>query len=109
MSLFLSDLTAAADYPLARQGLGLDEMELGAVSADLDLYPEPNNAGRPGTPSTVGASWLNRSSGSQPPEPRGPGPGADLGSEALTRTCVELQKHKTRTRLVDLAGSSTIS
>ena len=66
--LFLSDLTAAADYPLARQALealdipvpsddeldqvlpagdlsifadlGLDEMELGAVSADLDLYPE---------------------------------------------------------------------
>ena len=66
--LFLSDLTAAADYPLARQvlealdisvpsddeldqvlpagdlsifaDLGLDEMELGAVSADLDLYPE---------------------------------------------------------------------
>ncbi len=68
VSLFLSDLTAAADYPLARQvlealdipvpeddeldqvlpagdlsifaDLGLDEMELGAVSADLDLYPE---------------------------------------------------------------------
>ena len=67
-SLFLSDLTAAADYPLARQvlealdipvpsddeldqvlpagdlsifaDLGLDEMELGAVAADLDLYPE---------------------------------------------------------------------
>jgi len=68
-SLFLSDLTAAADYPLARQvlealdipvpaddeeldqvlpagdmsifaDLGLDEMELGAISADLDLYPE---------------------------------------------------------------------
>jgi putative tRNA adenosine deaminase-associated protein len=61
-------LTAAVDYPLARQvldaldipvpsdddldqvlpagdlsifaDLGLDEMELGAVSADLDLYPE---------------------------------------------------------------------
>src|SRR6266702_6952914 len=68
VSLFLSDLTAAAAYPLARQvlealdipvpaddeldqvlpagdlsifaDLGLDEMELGAVSADLDLYPE---------------------------------------------------------------------
>ena len=66
--LFLSDLTAAVDYPLARQvlefldiavpsdeeldqvlpagdlsifaDLGLEEMELGAVSADLDLYPE---------------------------------------------------------------------
>ena len=67
--LFLSDLTAAADYTLARQvlgaldipvpaddeeldqvlpagdmsifaDLGLDEMELGAISADLDLYPE---------------------------------------------------------------------
>jgi putative tRNA adenosine deaminase-associated protein len=69
VSMFLSDLTAAADYPLARQvlealdipvsaddeeldqvlpagdmsifaDLGLDEMELGAISADLDLYPE---------------------------------------------------------------------
>ena len=68
VSLFLSDLTAAVDYPLARQVLdaldipvpsddeldqvlpagdlsifadiGLDEMELGAISADLDLYPE---------------------------------------------------------------------
>src|SRR5215469_1984952 len=69
VSLFLSDLTAAADYPLARQvlealdipvppdgeeldqvlpagdmsifaDLGLDEMELGAISADLALYPE---------------------------------------------------------------------
>lgn len=68
VSLFLSDLTAAVDYPLARQALealdipvpaddeldqvlpagdmsifadlGLDEMELGAMSADLDLYPE---------------------------------------------------------------------
>jgi len=68
VTLFLSDLTAAVDYPLARQmldtldipvpaddeldqvlpagdlsifaDLGLDEMELGAVSADLDLYPE---------------------------------------------------------------------
>jgi len=69
VSLFLSDLTAAPDYPLARQvlqaldipvpsddeeldqvlpagdmsifaDLGLDEMELGAISADLDLYPE---------------------------------------------------------------------
>ena len=68
MSLFLSDLTAAVDYPLARQvlqaldipvpaddeldqvlpagdlsifaDLGLEEMELGAVAADLDLYPE---------------------------------------------------------------------
>jgi putative tRNA adenosine deaminase-associated protein len=69
VSLFLSDLTAATDYPLARQvlqalvipvpaadeeldqvlpagdmsifaDLGLDEMELGAISADLDFYPE---------------------------------------------------------------------
>jgi putative tRNA adenosine deaminase-associated protein len=68
VSLFLSDLTAAVDYPLARQvlealdipvpsddeldqvlpagdlsifaDLGLDEMELGSVAADLDLYPE---------------------------------------------------------------------
>ena len=68
VSLFLSDVTAAVDYPLARQvlealdipvpaddeldqvlpagdlsifaDLGLDEMELGAVAADLDLYPE---------------------------------------------------------------------
>src|ERR1017187_1431885 len=68
VSLFLSALTAAVDYPLARQvldaldipvpsddeldqvlpagdlsifaDLGLDEMELGAISADLDLYPE---------------------------------------------------------------------
>jgi putative tRNA adenosine deaminase-associated protein len=67
-SLFLSDLTAAVEYPLARQvlealdipvpsddeldqvlpagdlsifaDLGLEEMELGALSADLDLYPE---------------------------------------------------------------------
>ena len=69
VSLFLSDLTAAVDYPLARQvlealdipvpadddeldqvlpagdmsifaDLGLDEMELGTISSDLDLYPE---------------------------------------------------------------------
>ena len=68
VSMFLSDLTAAADYPLARQvlealdipvpsdddldqvlpagdlsifaDLGLEEMELGAVAADLDVYPE---------------------------------------------------------------------
>src|SRR5579862_1306743 len=68
VSMFLSDLTAAVDYPLARQvlealdipvpaddeldqvlpagdlsifaDLGLEEMELGAVAADLDLYPE---------------------------------------------------------------------
>jgi putative tRNA adenosine deaminase-associated protein len=73
VSLFLSDLTAAVDYPLARQvlealeipvpaddeldqvlpagdmsifaDLGLDEMELGAMSADLDLYPEDAVAG----------------------------------------------------------------
>ena len=73
VALFLSDLTAAADYPLARQvlefldipvpsdddldqvlpagdlslfaDLGLDEMELGAVAADLDLYPEDAVAG----------------------------------------------------------------
>jgi putative tRNA adenosine deaminase-associated protein len=68
VSMFLSDLTAAVDYPLARQvlealdiqvpaddeldqvlpagdlsifaDLGLEEMELGAVAADIDLYPE---------------------------------------------------------------------
>src|SRR5579864_1970252 len=73
VSLFMSDLTAAVDYPLARQALealdipvpsddeldqvlpagdmsifadlGLDEMELGAVAADLDLYPEDAVAG----------------------------------------------------------------
>jgi putative tRNA adenosine deaminase-associated protein len=73
VSLFLSDLTAAVDYALARQvletldipvpsddeldqvlpagdmsifaDLGLDEMELGAMSADLDLYPEDAVAG----------------------------------------------------------------
>jgi len=73
VSLLLSDLTAAVDYPLARQvldaldipvpsddeldqvlpagdlsifaDLGLDEMELGAVAADLDLYPEDAVAG----------------------------------------------------------------
>ena len=73
VGLFLSDLTAAADYPLARQvleflgipipsddeldqvlpagdlsifaDLGLEEMELGAIAADLDLYPEDAVAG----------------------------------------------------------------
>jgi putative tRNA adenosine deaminase-associated protein len=73
VSLFLSDLTAAVDYPLARQALealdipvpsddeldqvlpagdlsifadlGLEEMELGAIAADLDLYPEDAVAG----------------------------------------------------------------
>jgi len=73
VALFLSDLTAAVDYPLARQvlefldipipsddeldqvlpagdlsifaDLGLEEMELGAVAADLDLYPEDAVAG----------------------------------------------------------------
>lgn len=73
VSLFLSDLTAAVEYPLARQvlealdipvpaddeldqvlpagdlsifaDLGLEEMELGAISADLDLYPEDAVAG----------------------------------------------------------------
>ena len=73
VAMFLSDLTAAADYPLARQvlealdipvpsddeldqvlpagdlsifaDLGLEEMELGAVAADLDLYPEDAVAG----------------------------------------------------------------
>jgi putative tRNA adenosine deaminase-associated protein len=68
VSLFLSDVAAALDYPLARQvlaaldipvpgddeldqvlpagdlsifaDLGLEEMELGAITADLDLYPE---------------------------------------------------------------------
>jgi len=73
VSLFLSDLTAATDYPLARQvlraldipvpaddeldqvlpagdlsifaDLGLEEMELGAIAADLDLYPDEAVAG----------------------------------------------------------------
>lgn len=73
VSMLLSDLTAAVDYPLARQvlealgipvpsddeldqvlpvgdlsifaDLGLEEMELGAVAADLDLYPEDAVAG----------------------------------------------------------------
>ncbi|HEX4661811.1 MAG TPA: tRNA adenosine deaminase-associated protein [Streptosporangiaceae bacterium] len=68
VSLFLSDLTASVDWPLARQvlgyldipvpeddddldqvfpagdlsifaDLGIDEMELGALSGDLDMYP----------------------------------------------------------------------
>ncbi|WP_083790033.1 hypothetical protein [Thermomonospora curvata] len=66
--LFLSDVTASVDWPLARQvleyldipvpedeeldqvlpvgdmsifvDLGLDEMELGAISGDLDRYPD---------------------------------------------------------------------
>jgi putative tRNA adenosine deaminase-associated protein len=66
--VFLSDVTASVDWPLARQvadyldldvpedeeldqvlpagdmsiftDLGLDEMELGALSGDLDLYPD---------------------------------------------------------------------
>jgi putative tRNA adenosine deaminase-associated protein len=66
--IFLSDVTASVDWPLARQvldyldipvpedeeldqvlpvgdmsifaDLGLDEMELGAISGDLDLYPD---------------------------------------------------------------------
>jgi len=68
ISVLLSDLTAALDYPLARQvlafldipvpededidqvlpvgdlsifaDLGLDEMELAAIASDLDLYPD---------------------------------------------------------------------
>jgi putative tRNA adenosine deaminase-associated protein len=68
MSVFLSDLTAAVDWPLARQvldyldipvpgeddldqvlpagdmsifaDLGVDEMDLGALSGDLDLFPD---------------------------------------------------------------------
>jgi putative tRNA adenosine deaminase-associated protein len=67
-SLFLSDLTAAVDWPLARQvlahldlvipddedldqvlpagdlsifaDLGLDEMDLGMIAGDLDLFPD---------------------------------------------------------------------
>jgi len=68
-SVFLSDLTAAVDWPLARQvmahldlevpeddedldqvlpagdlsiftDLGLDEMDLGMVAGDLDLFPD---------------------------------------------------------------------
>jgi putative tRNA adenosine deaminase-associated protein len=66
--VFLSDLTAAVDWPLARQvldyldipvpgeddldqvlpagemsifaDLGVDEMDLGALSGDLDLFPD---------------------------------------------------------------------
>lgn len=73
VAMFLSDLTAAVDYPLASQvldfldipipsddeldqvlpagdlsifaDLGLEEMELGATAADLDLYPEDAVAG----------------------------------------------------------------
>jgi putative tRNA adenosine deaminase-associated protein len=68
VSVFLSDLTAAADWPLARQvlehlglevpgdddldqvlpagdmsifaDLGLDEMDLGMIAGDLDLFPD---------------------------------------------------------------------
>ena len=68
LSIFLSDVTAAVDWPLARQvldhlgipvpddeeldqvlpagdlsifaDLGVDEMELGALSGDLDLFPD---------------------------------------------------------------------
>jgi putative tRNA adenosine deaminase-associated protein len=69
VSVFLSDLTASVDWPLARQvldyldipvpeddedldqvlpagdlsifaDLGIDEMELGALSGDLDMYPD---------------------------------------------------------------------
>jgi putative tRNA adenosine deaminase-associated protein len=68
VSVFLSDLTAAVDWPLAEQvldyldipvpddedldqvlpagdmsifaDLGVDEMELGALSGDLDLFPD---------------------------------------------------------------------
>lgn len=68
VSVFLSDLTAAVDWPLARQvldhlgiplpedeeldqvlpagdlsifaDLGVDEMELGALSGDLELFPD---------------------------------------------------------------------
>src|ERR1022692_3427443 len=68
VSVFLSDLTASVDWPLARQALeyldipvpydedldqvlpagdlsifadlGIDEMELGAISGDLDLFPD---------------------------------------------------------------------
>jgi putative tRNA adenosine deaminase-associated protein len=68
VAVFLSDVTASVDWPLARQvldhldipvpddedldqvlpagdmsifaDLGVDEMDLGAVSGDLDLYPD---------------------------------------------------------------------
>jgi putative tRNA adenosine deaminase-associated protein len=68
LSVFLSDVTASVDYPLARQvldyleipvplgeepdqvlpagdlsifaDLGVDEMDLGALSGDLDRYPD---------------------------------------------------------------------
>jgi putative tRNA adenosine deaminase-associated protein len=68
ISIFLSDVTASVDWPLARQvldyldipvpededldqvlpvgdmsifaDLGVDEMELGALSGDLDLFPD---------------------------------------------------------------------
>ncbi len=46
VSVFLSDLTASVDWPLARQVLEYldipvpDEMELCALSGDLDLFPD---------------------------------------------------------------------
>jgi putative tRNA adenosine deaminase-associated protein len=59
VSVFLSDLTASVDWPLARQvlkyldipvpddedlsifaDLGIDEMDLGALAGDLDLFPD---------------------------------------------------------------------
>jgi putative tRNA adenosine deaminase-associated protein len=73
VSVFLSDLTASVDWPLARQvldyldipvphdedldqvlpagdlsifaDLGVDEMELGALAGDLDLFPDEVLAG----------------------------------------------------------------
>ena len=92
VSLFLSDVTAAVEYPLARQvlealaipipaddeldqvlpagdlsifaDLGLDEMELGAVSADLDLYRRTPSASSPsgsGSATRWNARWISRS------------------------------------------------
>ena len=77
VSVFLSDLTASVDWPLARQvldyldipvpeddedldqvlpagdlsifaDLGIDEMELGALSGDLDMFPTRRWRASPG-------------------------------------------------------------
>ncbi len=88
VSVFLSDLTAAVDWPLARQvldyldipipgdedldqvlpagdmsifaDLGIDEMDLGALAGDLDSFPtRPSPRSRPGSGS--GTRWTGPS------------------------------------------------